>query len=114
MLLCYCAAEACIEGSVRLIPSATSTSAEYYRNPHTVQESYFLKDEVRVGRVEVCMGGIYGTICGDQWSNVDGSVICHQLGFSRYGEFSRLAISRQCWFSVSYYPCRSHHWKLNI
>lgn len=46
---------------------------------------YFIKDELRVGRIEVCIGGAYGTVCDNEWDNKDASVVCHQLGFSRYG-----------------------------
>ena len=48
----------CLEGSVRLTGSASD----------------------REGRVEVCIGGNWSTICGDLWDDQDASVVCRELG----------------------------------
>ena len=34
------------------------------------------------GRVEICSGGRWGTVCDSQWTDNHTAVACRQLGFS--------------------------------
>ena len=38
------------------------------------------------GRVEVCQGGVWGTICNDHWSQADTDVVCGELGLLSSGK----------------------------
>ena len=80
-------AASCMEGDVRLMIE------DYYSADLTFDyENMYIKDELKIGRVEVCVGGEFGSVCHDQvFRNSKAiSVVCWQLGFSKYGESSHI------------------------
>ena len=55
--------------------------------------SCFVEGEIRLrggttsreGRVEMCSGGVWGTICDNGWGTTDARVVCRQLGYPTLG-----------------------------
>ena len=38
------------------------------------------------GRVEVCVNGVWGSVCGEGWDRTDALVVCKQMGFPDLGK----------------------------
>ena len=55
--------DTCIQNSIRLVDGTTPNE----------------------GRLEVCIGGLWGTVCDENFHNVDAQVVCKQLGLPYAG-----------------------------
>ena len=84
-ITCLSITATCSEGDIRL---GVGNLTEFYTSINEQESYYFINDELARGRVEVCIGERYGTVCDDGLDNVDASVACSQLGFSRYGKYT--------------------------
>lgn len=58
----------------------------YYSELNLQHPTYYIYDELAVGRIEICLQGIWNPVCEDFLTDDDASVACYQLGFSRAGK----------------------------
>ena len=77
--VCVWSIDNCTEGDVRLVDGNSNSE----------------------GRVEVCREGVWGTINYLNWDETEARVICQQLGFFQYSEWS--IIHTHVLFSLSYH-----------
>ena len=60
------------------------------------------------GRVEICMGGVWGTISDDGWNARDAKVVCRQLGYQGECEFNVKFKKKRC------IPVKLNNYTVNI
>lgn len=54
------------------------------------------------GRVEICFGTVWGSICDTLWDDNEAAVVCRQLGFSDQGILHCLSMCTYIMAVVAY------------
>ena len=42
------------------------------------------------GQVEMCYNGVWWAVCANGWNKIADNIVCSQLGYTNYSEFSSL------------------------
>ena len=66
------------------------------------------------GRGEICIDGMWGSICDNMWSQNDANVLCGQLGYAAFGETfitisDNISLSLSLSLSLSSSSSQTHH-----
>lgn len=83
---------------------------QYYDGDTFYERSYYIDDALAIGRIELCVDGVWSAICENVWTKEDASVACKQLGFSSAGTTLKANLA----FSLPYNPCRSNQWRSTV
>ena len=59
------------------------------------------------GRLEVCLNGVWGTICDQSWDDTDAGVVCSQMGHSARGKNLLITLKQQLILCDYRFSCSS-------
>jgi len=103
--VCYVFPANCTDGTIRLV---VGEDYEYYMAETNYDQAYYIDDKLSRGRVEICKGGEYHTICADLWDESDASVVCRELGFSSHGKKANCHLTCIAYIELSILDSRKY------
>ena len=88
----------CEDGEIRIVNEASGNVDEeqqkFEGSADFVLDPNLSTNETSVeGRVEICYQNVWGAIFDERLTNKDAAVICHELGYSRYGRSILISLS---------------------
>ena len=77
----------CDSNSACISRCATPYGIQCYSQGDCSQNSIRLVngDIAQEGRLEICIDGVWGAVCGEEWNKIDAQVVCRQLGLGTAG-----------------------------
>lgn len=79
----------CQDGEVRLVNDAFHNNEEEQMSEGSanflVDSNMSMANAPAEGRIEICFRNVWGAIFDRNFTNKDAAVVCHQLGYDRYG-----------------------------